>query len=461
MNKISFAPALVVASSLVLSACQPQVVEKIVEKPVEKIVEKVVEKPVEKVVEKVVAPTAAPNPDRVINDVEKGATITFWTFFLSPTFDGYIKKTIDEFQKAYPEVTVKWEDHQGKFLDEYRAEIAAGKQPDVANLSGDWIAEFAEKGLLMDMDAALTPALKELYFPDIYGSRNVGGKSYGLPWYQSVGVNLVSTDIISKAGFTPDKVPTDFNAYPEFCKAVREKAGTPCGLALGNNILRAMAYQGDVKVMSDDGKTYTFDNAEGVKWLQTYADMVKSGSVVKELLTEANDRVGLDQFAQGKIPFWASGPQLVRVVREANPGRYGYIALVPGAAGKSGKYPPSPMFINVAKGTKFPKASLALAQWFTNPRNQLEFAKIVPIYPATPKSYDDPFFAEKTTFIENSVRPIAKSIIANQKNIMPDTPKAKEVNDLLKTAFEQAVLGGKDPAAVLKDAATKANALLK
>jgi hypothetical protein len=37
--------------------------------------------------EVVVTPTPGPNPEAVIPNVEANATITFWTFWLSPTFD--------------------------------------------------------------------------------------------------------------------------------------------------------------------------------------------------------------------------------------------------------------------------------------------------------------------------------------------------------------------------------------
>jgi ABC-type glycerol-3-phosphate transport system substrate-binding protein len=96
---------------------------------------------------------ASQNPEAVIEGVEDGAEITFWTFYLSPTFDDYIKATIERFEATYPGVTVKWEDHQATFLDDYRNAFAAGSAPDVANLSNNegWVREFGEKDLLLSM----------------------------------------------------------------------------------------------------------------------------------------------------------------------------------------------------------------------------------------------------------------------------------------------------------------------
>ena len=91
--------------------------------------------------------------DPVMEGVEKDAVISFWTYYLSPTFDEYIKCTIARYEAAYPGVKVNWEDHQATYLDDYRNSINAGTQPDVANLSNNegWVQEFAQAGRLLDL----------------------------------------------------------------------------------------------------------------------------------------------------------------------------------------------------------------------------------------------------------------------------------------------------------------------
>jgi len=76
------------------------------------------------------SPLAADPAEKVIPNVEANADITFWTFYLSPTFDGYIKDTIARFQATYPGVTVHWEDHQATFQDDLNNAFAAGNEPD-------------------------------------------------------------------------------------------------------------------------------------------------------------------------------------------------------------------------------------------------------------------------------------------------------------------------------------------
>jgi putative chitobiose transport system substrate-binding protein len=148
------------------------------------------------------------------------------------------------------------------------------------------------------------------------------------------------------------------------------------------------------------------------------------------------------------------------VVREGNPGLYGYLAAVPMPVGKSGVTQPTSMAMSVKKDTKFPKAALALATFFTNPRSQLEFAKIVSIYPATPASYADPFFSAKPVAIEDSVKPLAKDIISKQADIKPSIPKFKDVNDIVFQAVQQALFNNVPAQKALSDAVAKCNALI-
>ncbi|MGZ9277412.1 MAG: ABC transporter substrate-binding protein, partial [Candidatus Limnocylindrales bacterium] len=149
------------------------------------------------------AESAAPSPlapdpaEAVIPNVEQGAEVTLWTFWLSPTFDDYIKATIARFEATYPGVTVKWEDHQATFQDDLKNSFAAGNAPDVINLSvGEgWVSDYATRDLLLDLDANVPQAVKDIYFEGLWKSQNVAGKNYQFPWYQGVSVELINKRI--------------------------------------------------------------------------------------------------------------------------------------------------------------------------------------------------------------------------------------------------------------------------
>ncbi len=411
----------------------------------------------------VVTATPGPNPEAVIANVEPNATITFWTFWLSPTFDNYIKDTIARFNQAYPGVTVKWEDHQATFQDDLKASFAAGNAPDVINLSVSegWVSDYASQGLLLPLDDKVPQSVKDLYFPGLWKEQLVGGVNFQFPWYEGINVDLVNKQILDQAGVKIEDFPKNWVDVPAFCATIKAKTGTLCDIRLTvNDLLSQMVYEGNVKVMSDDGKSFTFNSADGAAWLQYYVDMVKAGTVDKTVLVTDQDRVGLDLFSSGKAAFYATGPNLIRDVRQNNPGLYGYLGVVPRPVGKSGVIGKGLMAISVKKDTKYPNAAIALAQFFTNPKSMLEFSKIVSIYPSTPASYDDPFFSAAPVAIEDSAKPYAKDAISKYADIVPAIPHKADVNAIVLKHIQDALFNNVPVQQALDAAVAEANKLL-
>jgi putative chitobiose transport system substrate-binding protein len=407
----------------------------------------------------------APDPaEAVIPNVEQGATITFWTFYLSPTFDNYIKETIARFQATYPGVTVNWEDHQATFKDDLNAAFAAGKAPDVINLSVSegWVSEYATAGKLLALDDKVPSAVQSIYFPGLWKEQLVDGKNFQFPWYQGINVDLINKRIFQQAGLTEADFPKTIDGLPALCKTLHDKASTVCDIRLTvSDLLSQMVYEGNVKVLSDDGKTFTFNSPDAVSWLNMYVQMVKDGSVDNTILTTKDDRVGLLLFSAGQAPFYATGPNLIREVKNNNQTLYNDLAVVPSPVGKSGVVGKGLMSISVKGDTKYPNASMALAQFFTNPRSMVEFSKQVAIYPSSAAAYDDPFFSSTPSAIEDSARPIAKDIISKYADIVPAIPKKADVNEIVRQAIESALFNNVDPQKALDDAVAKANALIK
>jgi putative chitobiose transport system substrate-binding protein len=413
--------------------------------------------------EVIVTATPLPNPEAVIQGVEPNAVINFWTFWLSPTFDQYIKDTIARFNEAYPGVTVNWEDHQATFQDDLKASFAAGNAPDVINLSVSegWVSDYASQGLLLPLDDKVPQSIKDLYFPGLWNEQLIDGVNYQFPWYQGINVNLINHQIYDQTGLTIDDFPKNWTDLPALCATVKAKTGTLCDIRLTvNDLISQMVYEGNVKPISDDGKSFTFDSADAVAWLQQYVDMVKAGTVDKTVLVTDQDRVGLDLFTSGKAAFYATGPNLIREVRANNPGLYGYLGVVPSPVGKSGVIGKGLMSISINAKTKFPNASMALAQFFTNPKSMLEFSKIVSIYPSTPDSYNDPFFSAAPVAIEDSAKPFAMDAISKYADIVPTIPHKADVNAIVLKHVQDALFNNVPAQQALTEAVAEANKLL-
>ncbi len=410
-------------------------------------------------------PLAVDPAEAVITGVEANAEIGLWTFFLSPTFDQYIKDTIARFEGTYPGVKVNWEDHQGTFQEDLNNAFAAGIAPDVINLSvGEgWVSDYATKDLLLDLDATVPQEVKDIYFEGLWKSQLVDGKNFQFPWYQGIAVELINKRIYEEgAGLSVADFPKTIDGLPAVCQTIKDKTGALCDLRLTvNDLLAQMTYEGDVDVLAADGQSFTFDSPAAVEWLQMYVDMVKAGTVDTAALTTAEDRVGLLIFSSGQAPFYQTGPNLIREVKSNNASLYEDLAVVPAPVGKSGVVGKGLMGMSVKADTKFPNASIALAQFFTNPRSMVEFSKQVAIYPSSAAAYDDPFFSSTPELIEDSARPIARDIVSKYADIVPTVPKKADVNAIVLDAIESALFADVPAQKALTDAVAEANKLLE
>jgi putative chitobiose transport system substrate-binding protein len=410
------------------------------------------------------SPLAVDPAEAIIKGVEANAEITFWTFYLSPTFDQYIKDTITRFEATYPGVKVKWEDHQGTFQDDLKNAFAAGIAPDVINLSVSegWVSDYASKNLLLNLDDKVEQSVKDIYFPGLWKQQLIDGKNFQFPWYQGLNVELINKRLFAAAGLDPAAFPKTIDGIPALCQTLKDKAATVCDIRLTvNDLIAQMVYEGNVKPISADGKTFTFDSPEAVAWLQMYVDMVKAGTVDTSIITTKEDRTGLLLFSAGQAPFYATGPNLIRDVKSNNETLYNDLAVAMAPLGKSGVTGKGLMSISVKGDTKFPNASIALAQFFTNPRAMVEFAQKVSVYPSSPKAFEDPFFSSASTAIEDSARPLAGEIVKTYADIVPTIPKKADVNDLVLKAVESALFSDVSAQQALTDAVTAANALIK
>jgi len=415
------------------------------------------------------SPTAevlAPDPaEAVIQGVEPNAEISFWTFYLSPTFDQYIKDTIARFEATYPGVKVKWEDHQATFQADLNNAFSANIAPDVINLSVSegWVSDYATKGLLLGLNSTVPKAVQDIYFPGLWNEQLIKGENFQFPWYQGLNVELINKKIYEEgAGLNVADFPKKVEDLPALCKTIFDKTKTLCDIRLTvNDLLSQMVYEGNVDVINDAGTAFTFDSQAGVDWLQMYVDMVAAGTVDKSVITTKDDRVGLLLFSAGQAPFYKTGPNLVRDIKANNATLYDNLAMQPSPVGKSGVLGKGLMSISVNKSTKFPNASIALAQFFTNPRSMVQFSKQVAVYPSSPSAYDDPYFSSAPSTIEDSARPLAKDIISTYQDIVPTIPKKADVNAVVLKAVEQALFNKVPAKQALSDAVAAANKLIQ
>lgn len=403
---------------------------------------------------------------RVIDDVEEGAEITFWTMSLSPTFDEYISKIVENFELTYPEVNVNWEDQPWDSLqDKVRTSFAAGQPADVMNISPSWIGEFAEAGLLMDMDAALAdyPELREQYSDGAWTTLTFGGVSYQIPWYLGLsnflGYNKV---LLEELGMTEADLPTTWPELYEFAQTVRENSdyyGISLNFGAGTelNLLPYLLYN-DVPAYLEDG-TVGLNTGTAAENLQLWVDLLQNDLIPRESLTD-DHRAMVERFSQGETVLISIAPHMLRLVQEANADVFDQIGVAPGITGSSGANAMDVQSLVIPANAPYPNAALALALFVTNPETQAAFSKEVGIFPSNLLSYEDPFFQTTDENPVSVIRPLALDYVTNAENRTPTFPNDAEVQQVIIDAQNAALLGEKTPQQALDDMVAQMNELI-
>lgn len=404
---------------------------------------------------------------RVIDGVEEGAEITFWTMSLSPTFDDYINKIVENFEATYPEVDVTWEDVPWDALqDRTRNAFSAGNPPDVINLSPSWIGEFAEAGLLTNMDEAIAayPEIREQYSDGAWETMMFNGVSYQIPWYLGLSNFLgYNSEILEELGITPEDLPTSWPELYAFAQTVRENSdyyatSLNFGGGVELNMLNYLLYN-DVPVYNEDG-TVALNTGTAAENLQLWVDLVQNDLVPRESLTD-DHRQMVERFSQGETAIILIAPHMLRLVEESNPDVYAVMGVAPGITGSSGANGVDVQSLVIPAETPYPNAALALAVFVTNPEVQAAFSKEVGIFPSNLLSYEDPFF--QTTEEGNpisSIRPLALDYVTNAENRVVSFPNDAEVQQAIVDAQNAALLGEKTPQQALDDLVALMNELI-
>ncbi len=123
------------------------------------------------------------------------------------------------------EVTaIPWEAAHDKIANA----IASGETPDVTLLGTTWMGEFAESGGIEPTPEGLVDEAD--FFEGAWGSTEVGGTSYGVPWYVETRVLYYRTDLAEKAGWA--EAPQSWDDLKQFAKDLQDKAGVEYGISL-------------------------------------------------------------------------------------------------------------------------------------------------------------------------------------------------------------------------------------
>lgn len=296
---------------------------------------------------------------------------------------------VDAFEDANPDADVKvtavpWESAH----DKISTAIAAGKGPDVSLIGTTWMGEFAEAGGLMPTPEGLVDEAD--YFPGAWQSTEVGGTSYGVPWYVETRVLFYRKDLAKKAGWA--EAPTSWDDLKQFAEDLKSKGGAKYGLNLQPGQTGSwqsylpFAWSDGATLTNDDGTEYTIDSPEMAEALDYYTSYFDDGLSMTRTLDPGELEGG---FADGSIGSFISGPWHTGLVEDAGLDDSQYaVAPLPGKDDGMGTSFVGGGDLAVFKDTDNADGAWKFVQWLSQPDVQQDFYDEVGDLPSVQSAWD-------------------------------------------------------------------------
>jgi lactose/L-arabinose transport system substrate-binding protein len=213
-RKFKLALFVVLAASMILSACQPAA-------PAPQ--QPAVEQPAAPVAEEPAAPAAPAKPSGKL------------VFMVQQANQDVFEQTVlDDFFAEYPDITIEWINHPpAEVANQVALAIQGGTgAPDLAVTETRSISRLVDLGGLVDLTAQVTPYLDKLNQPmlELAGK---DGKYYGVTWDIGPVVTFYRRDIFRAAGLPddPDSVSqliSTWDKYLDTCITIKNETGLNC-----------------------------------------------------------------------------------------------------------------------------------------------------------------------------------------------------------------------------------------
>jgi multiple sugar transport system substrate-binding protein len=336
----------------------------------------------------------ASSPEETGQDVSEGpatGTISIWAMGAEGE---KLPELVKEFEDANPDVTVDvtavpWDSAHDKFT----TAIAAGETPDAAMVGTTWMGEFAGLGALDPTPPSIDSGA---FFEGAWGTTEVDGTSYGVPWYVETRLVYYRTDLAEQAGWS--EPPTDWDGFKQMASDMQSKAGAEYGVGLQAGgvgswqTVMPFAWSNGAELTKDDGGAYNFDDPKTAEAVEYYQSFFTEGIADKDAPAQPTTE---PDFVSGRVPMFISGPWMMSAV-EAQGGegfadKYG-VFQIPAAETSSSFVGGSNLA--VFKDSENRDSAWKLVEWLSEPETQVKWYQLSTDLPAVTSAWDDPSLSD-------------------------------------------------------------------
>lgn len=389
------------------------------------------------------------------------ATLEFWTIALQPFFNDYVHGLIAAYEGATPGIRVRWVDVQFQAIEQkLLAALAGGVPPDVVNLNTEMTIRLAQRNALVDLDAATAAEVRARYFPGLWRSAQVGGRTYGVPWYVVPNVIAYNTAIYRRAGLDPHAPPATEDAMIQHARQIKDRAGVYGFMPNVEGVRMLHRFQeAGLPILSADGRRAVFNSPAHAQYLARYVELFSQDYFPEDTLRRGY-LGATERYSAGQLGMLITGPQFLLRVKTDNPDVYAQTAVAPYPKGRGKTLHLATMTLAVPRASRRIREAVAFALFVTNDENQLAFSKQVVVFPSTRRAAADPFFRRGGTGPEDVARRVAAADLPQARDLSVVVPHQGDLFRIFREAIESAFYGRRSPQAALDWAVAQWNARL-
>ncbi|SER14723.1 carbohydrate ABC transporter substrate-binding protein, CUT1 family [Lentzea xinjiangensis] len=291
------------------------------------------------------------------------------------------QQVIDMFQKKHPNITVKGEFKEWNgYWDSLATTMAANDAPDIMQMDELYIASYAERGALLDLNEGKKHLDTSNFDDRALATGTIGGKRYGVPVGLGMYSIIANTDLLAKYDIPlPDDTKWSWDDLKRIGEQVTKASGGSVFGVQSPGIndaagLSIRARQQGKAMFDADAKVALTQEVARDYW-QYILDLTKSGAAPPPSVTIEKASAGLNQSATatGTAAFGLWWNTQLTALTAASGAKLKLLRLPGETQGvQPGAYYKSSMFWSVSARSKHPAEATAFVNFLANDEQAAE-----------------------------------------------------------------------------------------
>ena len=243
-------------------------------------------------------------------------TITYWNIFTGPDGEEMVAM-VDDFNALHEDkIRVNTQTvPAGDFYEKLNTVVPQGKGPDVAIMHLDYVAKYADLGMLTPFDDLMADSgiNGEDYIPAVWNAGEYNGSRYAIPLdVHPIGL-YYNQDILDEYEV---EVPTTYNELVAACDILTDEANDQWCLPLSNvwpsgHLYTSALFQNGGVGLDENGEYPGFNTTGGYDALKVFQDLIFTHNASPENVSVDED---LALFRQGKAAFHINGIWMINAL---------------------------------------------------------------------------------------------------------------------------------------------------